>query len=158
MSYDAKIRKQARQLYIDGSNLESIANSLSINIKTISSWKQEDTKNNMDWNKLRTLHNQSNIEHLSLIMLDEMTDLVGKTFAALKGADVAPTEKIDGLAKLMDSFNKGVAGCQKLMPQMNENRAILYVIEKLNEHIARQYPHFCQEFANICESFIETIE
>lgn len=156
--HDTKTKTEARQLYIDGLNLGEIAKSLSINAKTVSAWKADDKKMNVDWDRLRALHSQSHIEHLSLIMLDKLTALVGDTFTNLEEADISPLEKIDGLAKLLDSFNKGVTGCQKLTPELNENRAILYTIEKLNEHTAHKYPHFCQEFANICESFVEELE
>lgn len=158
MNYDQKTKQTARQLYIDGLTLNDIAKSLSINPKTVSAWKQDDKKHNMDWDKLRTVHNQSNIEHLSMILLDELTGVVGDTFAKLKNSDANPFEKIDSLAKLLDSFNKGVTGCQKLMPEVNENRAVLFVLSKFNEHIANKYPHFLQEFANISESFIEELE
>lgn len=158
MSYDQKTKQTARQLYIDGLTLNDIAKSLSVNPKTVSAWKQDDKKYNVDWDKLRAVHNQSNIEHLSMILLDELTGVVGDTFAELKNSDANPFEKIDSIAKLLDSFNKGVTGCQKLMPEVNENRAILFVLDKLNEHIANKYPHFSQEFANISESFIEELE
>lgn len=149
---------EARKLYADGLNLNEIAKSLGVNPKTVSAWKKDDKKHGVDWDKTRLAKSRGLIESLSASLMIELVELVSEQVSAIKSFDANPIEKIDAIAKLMDSYNKGVGSCQKLMPEVHQNQAVLWTIEQLMEHVSQKHPTFLKDFANIADSFVDELE
>lgn len=145
------VRRQARQLYVDGLTLNQIAEELNINNKTVSAWK----KDMGDWDKLRAVHSQGTTEQLAHNFLAKIMYHFDKAMQDVESGEIDSVEKARVLCDLADSFARSVNANKKLMPDVDKLQVSLEVIDGLSATISKHAPEIVEKYIECVQIYVE---
>lgn len=162
MAHDDNLKKEVRRLYIfDKLSLANCAVMANVSYQTAMRWKKQAKEMGDDWDKVKTAHTLAggDLEEIGQQILTDFLVQFKSTMDAIRNdKNLTPTERVELLTSLSDSYNKAVSANKKIMPETSELATAMKVLEKLAGFIRDNKPELLQEFVNILEPFGEVLQ
>lgn len=156
MAYSQETRNAVRKSYIDqGKNLEQIALSLGVPLRTVSRWKNEAAATGDDWDMVRTAHTLSEQGASAVFkrVLENFVLAADITMKQLNEEQMSAIDRAATLSRLSDSCTKVTAAAGKFLPDVNQLAIAMDVLHDFGAHIMKNFPEQSELFLVALEQF-----
>lgn len=157
MAYSAKVRRQARDLFIQHrSTIPAISVTLDVPEGTLTRWKAEAKKSGDDWDLARSAAVMANDGFDSVVSsaVESFTIMFQTTMEQIQEAhDLEPAAKVKLMASLSDAFNKMISAAGRASPSLSKLAIASEVLTKLADYIHDEFDEHAEAFVEILEPF-----
>lgn len=162
MAYGAKVRQQARSLYVyKRLSPEQIASQLKCNKTTVQKWRESARAEGDDWASARAAASLAGdgAQAVALKFLEDFVYLLETTMDDIRkrGGGMKGQERVEALARLADAYNKATVSVQRTLPKVNELGVAMEVMQLLSRFIAEKHPKLQRPFVEVLEPFGQVI-
>lgn len=140
--------EQARDLYIKGASVNSIATDLGVSLQTVYGWRKKDANTDKDWEKARRRYRLSPSE-LSSIYIESVKEMI------LEISD-DPMKLAD--PKYADAIAKNVSSIKKIDPMYNYMGAALDLMKVIDQYLKRTDPQLAKKMKDHWPGIKEEME
>lgn len=162
MAHDTDKKTQVRKSYVfDGLSLASCAMLADVSYSTAQRWKNVAKDNGDDWDKLKAANTLagSDLEDIGRQILTDFIVQFKTTMNLIRESEeLSPTQRVELLTSLSDSYNKAIAANKKIMPETNKLAVALQVVELLSKYIGEHKPELLMPFMEVLEPFGEILD
>ena len=154
-------KREARRLLVEeGLTLSATASKVGIAIVTLRAWRCKAKQAGDDWDKERAtfLLTKEGMQRASHHLLQGFYEDIEATRELIKAdKEISPSERVDKLVKLTDSFGKASAAFARANPSLDRLAVATEVIKRLTAFIKERHSEEAMGLSLILEAFAKEL-